>query len=411
MRSVIRLARRAIEVGPKGTVVRAAGLLLNRFPNLRLVRTALVVRDRTGKSLASQAREIVSLRRGAGRLSPLGYYAYELYDDRRYTLAEKQEFVGWRPEDLSTKLNDPHWREVCDDKLLTYAVLRGLCLPHPEVYAIYHPSGRTYGSTPSLHTPEAMADFLRREMRYPCFGKPAKDSYGGGASSIDAIDRARDVLLLRTGEEVPVEDYVRDVPVARAAGHRLRRFRSRYDSGFLFQERIVQHPIVDRLTGGRITSLRMVVLLWPDGPRLHRGTWKVAVGRNITDHLMYRSRNLKCPIDLATGRVERVVQGRGPERAPVYGLGFEGTAIEAHPDTGERLIGVQLPDWDRAVALCLHAAAAFPGIRYQAWDLALTPDGPTIVELNFNGGIGQIPGWRGVNDADFRRFLASTGGS
>jgi hypothetical protein len=254
-----------------------------------------------------------------------------------------------------------------------------------------------------------MADFLRDGMRYPFFGKPAKDSFGGGASSVDAIDRARDVLVLRSGEEIGVDEYVQQVPAARGAGHRLQRFRSRYHSGFLFQERIVQHPLIERLTGGRTTSLRLVVLVGPDGPRLFRATWKVAVANNITDHLMYRSGNLKCPIDRATGRVEKVVQGRGRDADDVYALGYQGRSIEAHPDTGERLLDVVIPNWQETVALCLHAAAAFPGLRYQAWDVAIGASGPLFIELNFNGGIGQVPGYHGLNDAEFREYVARVG--
>jgi hypothetical protein len=402
-----------VELGPRGTAARAVGRLretiVRRYPAVRLPRTALTVRAQTGKPLLAQLREIRALQRGPGRLPAADYYAYELFDDRRYTFPDKQEFVGWKPERLSETLNDPHWRELCDDKLLCYALLSGLELPHPEVYAVFHPRGRTYGTVPSLHTPEQMADFLREGMRYPFFGKPSKDSFGGGASSVDAIDRGRDVLLLRGGEEMAVEEYVRQVPVARSSGHRLVRFRSRYDSGFLFQERIVQHPLIERLTGGRTTSLRLVVLVGPDGPRLFRATWKVAVANNITDHLMYRSGNLKCPIDRATGRVEMVVQGRGRGPDEVYALGYQGRRIEAHPDTGERLQDVVIPNWQQTVALCLHAAAAFPGLRYQAWDFAIGPAGPQVIELNFNGGIGQVPGYHGLNDGEFKAYVASVG--
>jgi hypothetical protein len=414
-RGAARLLRRAVELGPREAAVRAARLaqhtLLRKFPDVRIARTARLIQQRTGKPVAEQLREIIALRRGPGRLSPADYYAYELYDDRRFTFAQKQEYVGWEPPLLSGRFNDPNWREICDDKLITYAVLRGLCLPHPQVYAVFHPRGRTYGPVPSFDTPEALAGFLRDGMPYPFFAKPAKDAFGVGASSVTAIDRGRDILVLHSGEEVGVDDYVRRVPAALGVGHRLVRFGSpyHYDSGYLFQERIVWHPVVERLTGGRSNSLRLVVLVGPNGPQLFRATWKVAVGSNVTDHLARRSQNLKCPLDRVTGEVKSTVQGRGPVDTDAYGLGYQGREIDVHPDTRERLTGVTLPDWDKAVTLCLHAAAAFPGLRYQAWDIALTANGPIILELNYTGGTGQIPGWPGLNDAEFRQFWASAG--
>ena len=373
---------------------------------LKLAETARVVRERTGKSLADQAREIATLRKKPGLVGAFDYYAYGLYDDARYTPEQKRAFVGWTYKALQDPLNDRTWQAVCDDKLVSYAVFEGLALPYPEVYAVYQPSGRTFGPVPALHTPEALADFLRTEMRYPFFGKPVRDSHGGGATSVVSIDRDRDLLTLAGGAETGVEDYVASGPARWAGGQRRR---SSTQSGYLFQSRIVQHSLVERLSGGRVSSLRMVVLLWPDGPRLFRVTWKLPVGENITDHVIGNSGNVKCYVDRETGRVEEVVRGPGPEGTEVFALGQHGVPIEAHPDTGEPLRGVVLPDWDEAVALCLRAAAAFPGLRYQSWDLVLGEDGPLVLELNFGGGILQVPGGPGLNDAEFRAFMAAVG--
>lgn len=365
-------------------------------------KAAVIVRQLMGKSIRSQVYEMITLHRDLGRLRPFDYYAYELYDDERYSFAEKQEFVSWLGMNLNRTLNDPEWTAVADDKLVSYGLFRGLDIPQPEIFAIYHPNGRTCGRIPSLASPQRMAEFLRTEMRYPFFGKPARDWRGGGASSVDAIDHDRDILLMTDGTEISVAEYVEQVPVALSAGHKLR---SPRPAGYIFQARIIQHPLIDRLSGGRVSSLRLLVLLQPDGPRLFRVSWKLPVGKNITDHVIGTSGNIKCSIDPATGRVERVVQGLGPDGVQVYGLGAYGREIDVHPDTGERLMDVQLPYWDRTVAFCLHAAAAFPGIRYQSWDIVMGVDGPLVLELNHDGGILQVPGCRGLNDKDLRRFL------
>jgi hypothetical protein len=410
LRSGAALFRRAVRGGPREALARATRVLRNfilrRLPDPRLVATAIEVRERTGKPLVSQARELITLRRGPGRLKPFDYYAHELYDDQRYSLAEKREFVSWRWTYLSRLLNDPEWTAICDDKLTSYSLFRGLCLPHPQVYAVFHPGTRTCGPIPVLRTADEMAAFLRDRMPYPCFGKPSRDWRGGGASSIQGICRERDVLVLHGGEEVGVEDFVRQVPVALCAGKKLR---AAEPGGYLFQERAAQHPLVDRLAGGRISSVRLVVLLWPDGPRLHRVRWRLAVGRNITDHVIPGSGNLNCSIDPATGRVERVLQSVGPEGTEHYALGEGGMPVERHPDTQERLSGVQLPNWEHTVSLCLAAAAAFPGVRYQSWDAVIGPAGPLFLEVNQHGAISQVPGCRGFNDDEFRRFLSSIG--
>lgn len=389
----------ALALGETKTTLRAFG---RRIPDPKLIKTALIVRDRTGKSLSSQAREIAALARGPGRLHPFDYYAYELFDDARYSFAEKAEFVSWHWNDLK-RLNNEQWVALCDDKLISYTLFRGLGLPFPELYAVYHPRGRAAGSTPVLQTPNEMEEFLRKKMRYPFFGKPARDWRGGGASLVISIDPARDVLTLAGDRKLSVKEYVAEFPQKLSYGEKLR---ARSPVGYLFQEKIRQHPDIDRLSGGRVTSLRMMVLLDDGEPILFRASWKLPVGTNITDHVIGTSGNVKCSIDPASGRVERVVLGPGPEGTEVYALGSYGRPIETHPDTAERLTDVQLPYWDRVTSLCHEAARAFPGVPCQSWDIVFAPEGPLLLELNYHGGILQVPGCKGLNDETFRRFRA-----
>ncbi len=57
------------------------------------------------------------------------------------------------------------------------------------------------------------------------------------------------------------------------------------------------------------------------------------------------------------------------------------TAI--HKDSGYSFIkGNQLPYVKEAMDLCLKAAELLPEMRYIGWDIAITPNGPVIVEAN-----------------------------
>lgn len=359
-----------------------------------LLEAAREVRELTGKSVPAQLREIVSLRFGQGKLKASEYYAYEVYDDAKYPPPVKRDVVSWWGRELAKRLNDPHWEAVCDDKLICYGLLKGLGLPFPKVYAVYHPEKRPFGSVPSLATPEVMADFLRDGMRYPFFGKPVDASFGKGASSVRRYDRERDRLHLVGGEEIGVEEYVGQFVV-------------RGRSGYLFQEVITQHPFIERVSGGRVGSLRMVVLNHDEGPRLFRALWKVPVGSSITDNFHHGvSGNLLGSINPRTGTVERIVQGSGSSGSELYGRGRVASEVHTHPDTGERVSGITLPDWQAAVTLCLDAAATLPGLRYQSWDVVLSPDGPLFLEVNARGSILQVPGCRGFYDAELRAFVS-----
>jgi glutathione synthase/RimK-type ligase-like ATP-grasp enzyme len=57
--------------------------------------------------------------------------------------------------------------------------------------------------------------------------------------------------------------------------------------------------------------------------------------------------------------------------------------------------------------LCLEAARALPGLRVQAWDIALTDRGPVLVEVNIGGdfNLPQLAHATGLMDERFRAFV------
>lgn len=106
-------------------------------------------------------------------------------------------------------------------------------------------------------------------------------------------------------------------------------------------------------------------------------------------------------IKLDTGRLARVVTGSGP------GL----RVIGNDPSDDARLVAMDVPDFDAARSLCLKAAAHFPGIRTQSWDVALTAAGPVLLELNFGGDLNlhQLAHHRGILSDTYCRHLRACG--
>jgi hypothetical protein len=98
--------------------------------------------------------------------------------------------------------------------------------------------------------------------------------------------------------------------------------------------------------------------------------------------------------------IETVVTRSGPE------IVF----LEDHP-TVKGFMGKQLPHWDALRDLNERAARLFAPIRYQSTDIAITQDGPVIVELNYGGGFGltqNAPG-RGLLSPAMADFFAECG--
>jgi hypothetical protein len=341
--------------------------------------TALAARQHNPMAIV---REMVALRFGPGRLSLREYFYYRLHEER-LDMSEKRRFVGRNVQEWLIRrcCSDLRWWGIAHDKILFYFFLRGLGMRTPEIYAFCH-KFRTVGMVPTVPI-GALPDHLRKSMRYPFFAKPVDGMYSVGVSAVNAFDAATDHLVLWNGERASVEDYVREIAAFE-------------DRGYLFQERLHPHPDLQRICGDRVSTAR-VMLLIQEGPQLLRTLWKIPLASNIADNF-WRPGNLLAEID-RSGRVVQVVQGVGPSQR----------RIEHHPVSGHSLIGLQLPDWDRLIALCMQCAAAFSGLKLQAWDIAMCPEGPVVMELNIGGdfNLPQLATGHGMLDYRFKEFLAT----
>ncbi|MGE0627290.1 MAG: sugar-transfer associated ATP-grasp domain-containing protein, partial [Hyphomicrobiaceae bacterium] len=99
-----------------------------------------------------------------------------------------------------------------------------------------------------------------------------------------------------------------------------------------------------------------------------------------------------------TGEVKKVLSGDGLSLAEVT----------HHPDTGAALVGAHLPNWDRMKQAALEGARLMHEVGLIGWDMASTPDGPVIVEMNVTPDLGlcQLADARGMLDDTFTAFIA-----
>jgi hypothetical protein len=343
-----------------------------------------VARDHHEGGTFGVVRDIATLAFGPGRLKPYEYFFMGLYEGDRIDAADRRRFMGDRARVvLHRQAIESEWLAVTYDKLLFLLAMRGQGLPVPEVRAIFHP-GRNFADAACLGDPDAVARWLREEAAYPFFSKPVESTGSAGTASIDAYDGAADALVSADGRRVSVEQFAREVG----------RYRER---GYLFQERIATHPEIAPVCGPGVSACRMLVRIEDGKPVLHRATWKIPAGANMADNF-WRDGNMLGALDPETGEVTRVVQG----------MAVDAVEMENHPDTGMALKGFRLPEWDAMKETCLKAAATFPPLWLQGWDVALSDRGPVLFEVEGDGGGAQMTQHAqgcGLLDDDFVAFL------
>ncbi len=339
--------------------------------------------EKHGKSYFAAVKEIYGLSRGVGNLEPHEYLYYQLYNDERYSWDDKTTFFGKQASlELDVNFLKNAWVHITADKLVAGALLAGFGLPVPTTLAIFH-RFRECGDATALRDAEAVAGFLRDGANYPLFSKPAGSTNSLAVASVDSFDPASDRLRLADGREVGVEVFV-----AAIAGY--------LDEGYCFQRRLTLHPKLAELCGGHMSSFRVFLIQDSEGPEILRASWKISVGDNPADNF-WRAGNLLAAVDPETGRVDRVVRGAGPDLVEV----------ESHPDSGARLLDAQLPLWPEVRDCCLRGAKALPNCHVQGWDVAITGQGPVLIELEGDGGhpqMIQLAQGKGLYQGRFKAF-------
>jgi hypothetical protein len=357
-----------------------------------------------GRRMASILREVVELRIGQGKLTPNEYFVFRLWEPR-FNPGEKRRFVGKQAQHpMHIACNDTGWYAAAADKLLFHTLMAGAGLPTPELLAITQP--RRAGGAQTLTGPDAVAAFLRNPANYPLFAKPIDGKYSLSVVSADGFDAAADRIRLQ-GADIPgaLPGDQSAAPGAAPVNGRpspaaLAETLAAREAGYLLQRRLSPHPAIAGQFGPRLWSVRLLVLVTPAGPLIHSAVAKIATGTNPADNF-WRPGNMLGAVGLATGRVDRVVQGTG------VGMAVNG----GHPDTGRPIVGTAIPDWAALVALAKEASRLLPGIRTQSWDIAVSDAGPVPLEVNFGGdlNLAQLAHGAGVLDHRYAEHLQSCG--
>ena len=146
---------------------------------------------------------------------------------------------------------------------------------------------------------------------------------------------------------------------------------------FVIQQRLKNHPELIRLGGTQsLQTVRIITFVDSNGQCLIlHAHLKPIIGRHIVDTF----------IDGLTGNVEAAISLDNGLLKPANQITSTGAGIKIisiHPETGVSFDQFQLPSWPQTCRLVKEAAPEFLPVRAIGWDVALTPDGPCIVEAN-----------------------------
>lgn len=299
------------------------------------------------RNIAGQCFDLLALKIFLN-IGPRDYYFYEFYKDE-LTWEQKSRYASQTGSRYWIFENNPFKYQILfTDKFVQKMLLTGLKLPTPGVIAIIG-GGGSVSSLPEFQTAvdEAPPEFVL---------KPVSARGGDGFRRLVK----RQEKLFESDREISVEDIWCDL-------------RPNMERGVVMEETVRNHPALDSMNSSSLNTFRVMTFQFPDG------RWEPI-----------------CAF-LKVGRAGSVVDNRnaGGLIIPVDEDGLTGPALESrtntrwsqHPDSGAQLANIKLEMFQDVVDLAVRASKPLSHTGILGWDIALTPDGPVIIEVNAAPGV------------------------
>lgn len=303
------------------------------------------------------------------RLGP-GYYLMARFWRREVPFKEKtKHWNAHRYLRYIHRINDPRYYKVSQNKLVEKGLLSILNIPTTRLLGLFHSrSGQSIDGR-RLTNAEELECLLTSFSRNNLFFKPAEGDSGRDVFAVQWI-RDRECAVLRdlsSGKILSIDLLVK-------------RLESAVD-GYVIEEIIEQHPLLSAFNPSSVNTLRVWVLNKEGDIQVAGAFLRIGRAGSLVDNTAVGG--LACPIDLQTGAIVNALD-----------LTLYRNEYNFHPDTGVELVTKCIPYWNDCKVLACNALRVLPGANFIGIDLAITKEGPLVVEYNVE------PSYQGATHID-----------
>ncbi len=226
-------------------------------------------------------------------------------------------------------------------------------------------------------TPTPLTDVLREHKALFC--KPLAEFQGRGCALLEALP-AEDKLRVN-GKEQSLNDFITE---SLTGGYQL-----------LVEEAVQQHETIAAFHPASVNTLRVWTIWAKNGPEYFQGALRMGRGGKHVDNVH-------------AGGICIGVKDDGALFPGAYvATDLTTEIITEHPDTHVAFDGVKIPFYEEAKKLCCAAHSLYPREVFDlGWDIAITPTGPLIIEVNSKASVTgmQLTGMAGWQER-FRKKL------
>ena len=269
-------------------------------------------------------------------------------------------------EPIQRRLNSTEGKALADSKLAFHDKCLEVGLPSPPIYALLTRSNTEdlTNGIPVISNAEKFLELLIAQGDATYVLKPQQGWHGEGLRRFHLAGSK--IAYLVDGVECLEEPHTY-----------LSSLLSKTDA-YLLQKSMMPHEALRSLMpGAGMGTVRVVTVNSQQGARVTFACAKIPMGDNVSDNFVGgQAGNLVASVDLETGALG-TVYAPGPVIPTVL------ASVDRHPVTGLSFTGYCYPNWSAIKDLALRAASKFDSLYTAGWDIALTTDGPVLIETNW----------------------------
>lgn len=298
------------------------------------------------------------------------YYDFEL---EKQDEVFRESFLGLNEQRYYLDyLNPVKYFSLARNKFFAHKILDNTGVRKTMLYCYYQPEARYIASDVCACSLEEVLCLLESKGVHTCVIKTTESSHGDNVLVInDIIYLERDALLkCFDGTEFTLSSILGQEPL-------------------IFESIVQQTKQFAAFNNSSVNTVRFMTTLWPDGSAKIIATWlKIGRAGKCVDNAG-NGGNVDAGVDVETGIIYNVGQFDGWRKVK---------RVDHHPDSGSLINGVVIEHWDEIKEEVIKFQQAFPYCKAAGWDIAITDNGPVVIEVNdFWDRTGQYfikKGWR-----------------
>ena len=263
---------------------------------------------------------------------------------------EDEAVVKHRKENITIR-----YSLLADDKYVFYTYMNGI-LPGitPKLHFVFQGNKVISPIDKSEEVTTAQAFMGLKDGKYV-----SKAVIGAFGDSITVIEKSNDKIIFDNGT-LDNDSY----------------FEKTSGEPYLVQDFIYQHRAMSILNPTSVNTIRIISTRWNQKTCILAAMVRIGVDEQLVDNAS--SGGTFVGINVAEGTLMK------------YGYYYNKKREENHPVSGITYEGFRIPFWKESIALIKKIHPIIFGLSTIGWDIAITDEGPVIIEINWNYSIKGI---------------------